>query len=107
MYILEFFIPVPQKLLDWIDPKKLDWVTLSMNPEAIDLLKANPEKISWTKLSQNPAAIDLLKANPEKIDWNLLSRNPSAIELLRANPEKINICCNKAPSRESKENKLE
>ncbi len=39
------------KLRDWIDINKLDWVTLSENPNAIELLKENPEKINWTFLS--------------------------------------------------------
>ena len=80
------------KLLDWVDPKKLEWDFLSKNPSAIELLLENPKKIDWMWLSSNssPQAIDLLKAKPEKINWSWISANPSAIDLLKANPEKIN-----------------
>ena len=65
------------KLYDWIDINTLYWNLLSLNPNAIDLLKENPEKIKWDMLSQNPNAIELLKTNPDKIHWYYLSRNPS------------------------------
>jgi hypothetical protein len=79
------------KLKDWIPLEKLDWLFLSANPNAIDLLKANPKKIVWWKLSSNPNAIELLKANKTKIEWDYLSlnTNPYAIELLKENQDKI------------------
>ncbi len=40
-------------LRSWIPFEKLDWVYLSANPNAIELLKANPEKIKWNGLSKN------------------------------------------------------
>ena len=55
------------KLLDWIDESKLDWQTLCLNPNAIELLKANPDKINWDYLSENPSAIELLRNNKDKI----------------------------------------
>ena len=61
------------KLLDWIDIKNLDWMGLTRNPNAIDLLEANPDKIDWYWLSRNPNAIHLLEANPDKINWCSLS----------------------------------
>ena len=66
------------ELLDWIDPEKIDWGYLSLNPAAIHLLEKNPEKIGWKWLSENPAAIHLLESEianaelenrPEKICW--------------------------------------
>ena len=86
------FSRIKYKLKDWIPSKKLDWNMLSLNPNAIELLKADPTEIYWNKLfkNPNPAAIELLKANPHvKIDWRYLSENPSAIELLKANHNKI------------------
>ena len=102
------FSRVKYKLKDWIPPEKLDWVFLSANPNAIELLKENQDKIDWEFLSKNtnPNAIELLKSkiNEEnemseddyhdsdksnKINWNLLSANPNAIELLRENPDEI------------------
>ena len=63
---------------------------LSLNPNAIDLLRDAPHKIEWFGLSSNPNAIDLLKDAPHKIEWRWLSQNLNAIDLLRDNPHKIN-----------------
>ena len=49
------------KLRDWIDINKIDWNTLSGNPNAIELLKENQDKINWEILSLNTNAIELLK----------------------------------------------
>ena len=83
---------IKYKLKDWIPLEKLDWDYLSLNPNAIELLKANPDKINWDVISKNPSpgVIELLKENPhEEIDWEQLSANPNAIELLKANPDNI------------------
>ena len=81
------------KLLEWIDINKLNWLELSKNENAIELLKANPDKINWLKLSLNPNAIDLIREEllkgGEKINWNALSTNPNAISLLKENPNKL------------------
>ena len=83
---------IKYKLKDWIPLEKLDWDYLSLNPNAIELLKANPDKINWDVISKNPSpsVIELLKENPhEEIDWEQLSANPNAIELLKANYDNI------------------
>jgi hypothetical protein len=93
------------------DKEKIDWGSLSENPEAVELLflKENRDKIVWGSLSknhsQNPKAIQLLKERVEyekrlkrrdrlklsnKIDWASLSSNPNAIDILEANQDKIN-----------------
>ena len=77
-------------LINWIDVEKLDWDMLSININAINLLKENPNKINWKYLSMNPSAIELLKENQDKIYWYNLSSNPNAIELLKENKDKIN-----------------
>ena len=48
------------KLLDWIDPSKLEYDGLSRNPsdEAIKLLEQNQEKIYWYGLSTNPSIFE-------------------------------------------------
>jgi hypothetical protein len=56
---------------------KIDWTSLSSNPNAIEILVANNKKINWSSLSSNPNAIDILEANQDKIDWKILSLNPS------------------------------
>lgn len=43
----------PLKLVDWINPEKIDWDYLSMNPHALNLLEQNPHKIEWYYLSKN------------------------------------------------------
>jgi hypothetical protein len=78
--VASYIIPMPMKLRDWVDVYELDWECLSLNPAAIDLLRANPDKIDWWRLSGNPAAIDLLRANPDKVDWEWLSKNPAIFE---------------------------
>ena len=45
---------VPLKLLDWIPESKLNWGRLSINPNAIQLLKQFPDHhINWKFLSAN------------------------------------------------------
>ena len=68
---------------------KIDWASLTTNPNAIELLKEYPHKIKWEYLSANTAAIDWLKENKNVIDWGMLSENPAAIELLKENRNKI------------------
>ena len=88
------------------DTEKINWSSLSENPEAIKLLKENKYKIIWLNLSSNhsPKAIKLLKDQVEyenglskaqyaklsnKISWRFLSSNPIAIDILAANKDKI------------------
>src|SRR5438445_6925211 len=52
--------------------------------------QVNPKEISWARLSMNPNAIELLKQNPDKINWLYLSGNPNAIELLSENLDMVN-----------------
>jgi len=80
----------PYKLLDWIDIDKLDWVELSLNPNAIHLLEQNQDKIYWKHLSRNPNAVFLLEQNQDKINWEYLSYNPYALSILEKNKDKIN-----------------
>jgi len=77
------------KLRDWIDINKLDWIGLSLNPNAIDLLERNLDKVVWSFMCENPNAVSLLEKNPEKIDWYHLSKNPGAIRLIEKNLDKI------------------
>ena len=97
--------PDEYKLLSY--KERIDWESLSGNPETVELLEENRDKIVWQNLSNNsnPKAIQLLKERVEyekrlkrryrlklsnKIDWALLSSNPNAIEILAANKKKIN-----------------
>jgi hypothetical protein len=53
----------------------------------------NQNKINWDKLSLNSNAIELLKENPKKIDWFYLSLNPAIFtydyEKIRKNFEEL------------------
>lgn len=73
-----------------INNNPINWLLLSSNPYAIDLLSSNIDKINWNNLSLNPNAIDLLSSNIDKINWNNLSLNTNAINLLSSNIDKIN-----------------
>jgi hypothetical protein len=66
------------------------WQCLSINPNAVDLLKENSDKIDWMNLSKNPGAITIitdklleqtLKLGKRKncISWNKLSLNSNAV----------------------------
>jgi hypothetical protein len=57
------------------------------------LLEQNPDKINWESLSENPNAIDILEKNPDKINWINLLKNENAIDLLENN-DFINKCYN-------------
>jgi len=61
---------------------KINWLFLSNNPNAIEILKANKGKIKLHVLSNNPKAIDILAEHQSDIDWGVLSGNPGAIRLL-------------------------
>lgn len=88
------------------DCEKINWSSLSENPEAIKLLEENRHKIVWLNLSSNhsPKAIKLLQDQVEyenglskaqyaklsnKISWRFLSSNPIAIDILAVNNNRI------------------
>ena len=47
------------KIRDWIDINKLNWDSLSLNSNAVDILEKNQDKINWNYLSYNENAIKL------------------------------------------------
>ncbi len=107
-YVLKDWIPPEIMKRNWFLQYYADRMYISINPRAIDSLKANPKLIDWGLLcaNTNPEAIELVAKKIEeekklskdeledldphkKIDWRYLSENPSAIELLKANSKKI------------------
>ena len=96
-------------------PDKIDWRLLSMNPNAIPLVKEdgfdwyflskNPSIVSllrkpewfrrfekhlnWQGLCLNPNAVPFLENHLDKIDWDVLSKNPHAMSLLEKHLDKI------------------
>ena len=75
------------KLKDFIDPNKLNFKFLLINPLAIDFIQERFEKVlssfQWSQLSKNPNAIPILEKHTEKIDWDNLSGNENGIWLLQ------------------------
>ena len=66
-----FYYP-PHTLKEWVPLEKLNWIGLSENINALQLLSKNQTKIAWKFLSQNPNAISLLEENEDKINWYYL-----------------------------------
>ena len=56
------FKPI-HKLVSWIPYDKIDWTTLSMNPNATSLLERNLDKVDWSGLCKNPNAIPIIEKN--------------------------------------------
>jgi len=105
-------LPSKYVLRDWVSKEKLDWIALSRNPCAIEILmeKADYEnslteeeynmledkkKISWMRLCYNEEATDILKKYPSKILWSYLSNNSKqhVVDMIkeRIEYEKINV----------------
>ena len=66
----------------FINLDKVDWDSLSSNPNAITILQNNLDKVNWRQLSSNPTAIHILENNLDKVYWYMLSSNLNAHLLL-------------------------
>lgn len=74
---------------------RVDWVLLSVNPIAIEILETYKNDIVWSALCRNPnpEALRLIKkelqadSDSDKIDWEALSANPIIIQLIEENPQ--------------------
>jgi hypothetical protein len=81
-------------------PEKIDWVGLSINPEAVSYIeeqlnkdeKKGVKKIDWKSLSsnQNPNVITLFEKYPEKIIWTTVSANPAVLPYIEKHLDKVN-----------------
>jgi len=80
-----------------VHPDKIRWnsVEFCANPNAIELIeemvKKNWEKINFKSLSVNPNAIHIISKHMDKDNWKMFSKNPSAISILMENPDKISF----------------
>lgn len=67
-------------------PELINWIYLSTNSSAMELLLEHEDEICWDSFCANPAdqALDLLELTPEKIDWHYLAINTNtrAIQML-------------------------
>lgn len=61
--------------------RKVNWIWLSRNRNAIHLLEQQVDKLDWCYLSDNENAMDLLEQHIETktdlISWEYLSKNPN------------------------------
>ena len=68
------------------NPHLIDWILLSSNQYAIDILEKNIDKICWHSFSCNPhpRAIELLEKNIDNIIWSNIfeNENEKIIELV-------------------------
>lgn len=78
--------------------EKLNWLNLSMNPNAMPLiiqhLEERKDDLNWSVLCSNPAIGSLLKPElfrlcEKEIDWKYLSRNPHVIPFLEKHLNKV------------------
>lgn len=90
-------MPSLYKLCDWINKEKLNWSFLAKNKYYIYLLLQIPpeimwmltDKINWQSLSSDPDAIELLEKNQNYINWNTICYNRSAKFIINKNKYKI------------------
>ena len=68
---------IEQMLIE--DPSKINFVSLSCNPNAIHIISQHLDKVSSYGLSWNPNAMDILMQHPELIDNGSIIYNPSAM----------------------------
>ena len=71
--IASYLVDIPTKLLHWIPLYKLDWISLSSNPNALHLLEKNLDKIYWTHISRNPSIFEFDKKEYERKIEHLIS----------------------------------
>ena len=86
--IASYIINHKYKLLNWISEDKLNKKRLSLNINSIDYI--NHDDINWINISGNKNAMNIINKNKDNIYWNNLSYNKNAIELLKKNQDKIN-----------------
>jgi hypothetical protein len=105
------------KLMDWIDPKRIEWHYTFKNPNAIDYIEMyvyknhsskdifrhttleRPNRLYLDYLGKNthPAAIGIIEKYLDLVDWNWLSSNPAAISIIEKNLDKVDwpyLCLN-------------
>lgn len=67
--------------------ENLDWSWLSTLRKVIPLLQENQDKVDWDSLSYNPNAVpileEMLEDNEKYINWHGLSQNENAIHILK------------------------
>ena len=68
---------IEQMLIE--DQSKINFESLSQNPNAIHIISRHLDKVSSYRLSKNPNAMDILMQHPELIDNYTIIYNPSAI----------------------------
>lgn len=72
-------------------PEYLNITSACANPKAIHLIRPHLQDpiINWLFLSRNEGAIDILRANPEKINWRCAAFNKNLMQLWDEFKDKI------------------
>ena len=72
-------------------PKLIDWMMISSNKSAMEIIEPNLKKISFHELCKNENAISIIKTKSKnQIYWKNLSKNKNAMDLLIKYPDEIN-----------------
>jgi hypothetical protein len=73
--------------------EKIDWnhFIFNTNPQAIIMIKHNIENINIKNLSMNWNAIDIIKEYPDLINWENLSYECRDIEFMKKNRDKLQL----------------
>lgn len=82
---------------NFISSEYLKYLCKNPSKKAMKLVEANLERLSesdWINLSQNPFAIDIINANLDKIDKYAIFANPAAMHLI---PKFFDLYFNKNP----------
>lgn len=91
---LEFMDFIERRINDGLDLDLLNWVVLSANSHAINILINNIDMIDWTSLGENPNpdVIPLLEIGIklDKIDWTSTSTNRNMFPFLKLHLDKVN-----------------
>jgi hypothetical protein len=74
-----FAVPLLEKY-----PQYLNVYSACKSPKAVHLIRPHlgGHEINWLYLSGNEGAVDILRANPEKINWRIASSNATITRLL-------------------------
>lgn len=85
-------MPLFKKTLpEWIKLENLHLSELSLNENAIDLLKQNLNEVNWVNLAKNFNGFEIFKDNIDKLDtcWKTFCENTPEIKYLRQNIDSI------------------
>jgi hypothetical protein len=91
--IYEYAYLKPVKLLDWIDPNKIDWYSIQSNRSVYldrflqDNIEEHGDKYNWSSLCANPNTMELVNnnfiINPNIINIKSIYLNEKSLKLIK------------------------